>query len=815
MRLSRFAGVLLVLAIACSGSPQGCTGCGPAATAYPDPPPPGGEVLPGGARARLTTGALDFLEHHLGALLAAFLVVEGDRGVYPLDEAAVGGSTAPLIIRDGCIGEPDLPCAPRDGDPAAELGPTYRSTVAFDLAALSDGLSLAWLPPDGSGRPGLHLAVSELDLFVDLAFVTNITALGAAACHAQDTPGYAALRLKELSFDLRLGVDTVGPSPRLTSSTENVLVDLGQATDDSALHLTVTACDGVADPGCDDPRCHGAYGDFPATDCQEVCGLFDLFAQLGGFLTAVLDPVLDTLAPSLAAAVSDALVGGLGAVPLGVETEVDLAALTGGLIPAAEPLRLKATLDPVVGVRGELPGRGLETAFNVGFTTPTPAVCAANAIAPDFMAATGAPPDYTGFVEIFDAMSGTSRFEAYHAAISIAEATLSQALFAAFQGGLLCFNLTSQQVAALAGGAFELNAGLLMNFDARLAGIAEPSAPLMLGLWASRAPTIRLGAGGDIGGVADPLVEIAVTELGVDIFVELDHELVRLAGIVADVVVRLGVDRAPGGILELVVKDVTLVDSRQIYNELAPDADLSSLLKLIVDLALGQLLAGSQRFPIDVTNSLGSALGVPLYVRLNALRRDLGPSGAAFLSAYATLCDEAEIGDPRNLTCYLPKLGLGVIPRLGASVVTSPATTRGRATLALSVEAAVPLPWVFQTRVDKGPWSHAALAVGGRLEISSPRLLVAGAHVVEIRARLPENDTLASEPVALEIDVPPIAWVRAAPLADSGALPTESAGPFGCQTTPTDPAVFVAIAALVRRRRPSPPAVGRLSPPSA
>jgi hypothetical protein len=173
------------------------------------------------------------------------------------------------------------------------------------------------------------------------------------------------------------------------------------------------------------------------------------------------------------------------------------------------------------------------------------------------------------------------------------------------------------------------------------------------------------------------------------------------------------------------------------------------------------------------------------------------------LSAYATLCDEAEIQDPQNLTCYLPKLGRAPLPKVGAKVVTQPALARGRATLAVAVEPAAAVPWAFQVKVDRGPWSRSAPAVDGQLEVASPRLFVAGMHAIELRARIPGNDTVASAPVTVQVDVPPVAWLSAAPPSEATAAAAADppAAPFGCQATPTSLSLLAALFALRPRHR--------------
>ncbi|MEE8409537.1 MAG: hypothetical protein V3T05_08025, partial [Myxococcota bacterium] len=757
MRIKRCAPAgLLAAMIACSGTGSTCSDCsGMSAVPYPDPAPPGGSVQVDVLHARVTQNALDFVASHIGSLLGSFLTVEGDMGVYYLDETLFDPASdpmVPILIRDGCIGdlEMDLSCAGTS---------TGKSKISFDLDAMSKSLSLTWLDADTAGRPGMRFSITDFELFIDMVMVTNIDLLGAAACHVQNPTGVAALQVAEMSFDIRLGIDRTGPTPVFATAVENVNLDLGSAVDDSALNLTVAACDGVADLACTDPCCGGTCDStVTQASCDQVCGLFDLFAQLGGFLTSVLEPLLAELGPQLAGAVSDALRAALADAPLGTETELDLGELTGELLSGAQPLRFKAGVGNVFDVLPPSPslspGRGLDIGIDVGLTAAVPAVCATDVDPADFSLLSGAPPDYTGFVEVFDDTLGSSHFEAYHIGMSISEAMLAQFLWGAFLGGAFCLRLDAYDIEELSGGAFSLTAGLLMNFDARLTGLTEQDAPMLLTLWSTKPPTVRIGAGGAIAaGMEDPLIEVIADDMQIGISMMIDDDQKRVTGIVADLIIRMGVERTPNQNLELVLQSIEVADLRQEYNELAPSADLSGLFGLVIDLAVGQLLGDSLSFELNFTEAIAGALSVPLYLRLNALRRDLGPTGASFMTIYATLCDEVEVDDPNNTTCFVPGgIAGNSVSSLAARLADESslyveadldrfppdrwvAAPSGRALLQVEAGPLRPEATIYQFRVDHGAWSTFRPAPDGLLVVDSFRLLVLGQHLVQVRAR--------------------------------------------------------------------------------
>lgn len=766
--LGRYAAsTLLALLVACSGTGGSCSDCsGTSLVQYPEPAPPGGELLTDAVRVHITDNALEFVRTHVGSLLGDSLTVEDGYGVYLLDEALFDAAADPVFLRDGCIGEPDSPCT------GATTG---VSKISFDLAALSDALTVEWLEPDADSRPGIHVALNDFGVLLDIVMVTNLDLLGAAACRLQNPPGEAAFRLAELSFDVRLDLETSGAGPPvLTSAVENMVVDV-DAADDEAINLQVTACDGAADPSCSDPccaangTCDAAVAETVCTDAQGhgVCDMFDLFAQLGGFLATVLDPLLAQLGPSIAGAVSDAAADAFAGVPLGVETSIDLASLSGGTLAGSQPVNTKVEVQPGLELAGSGPGRGLQVKVGAGAAAPTAAICASDATPPDLSALAGPPPDFTGFIEVFDDTSGSSHFEPYHAVASVSEATLAQLFWAAFRSGALCLRLDSYDIEALAGGAFPFTAGLLMSFDIRLAGITDPAAPLLLTLWATKEPALRLGAGGPIAdGMEDPLIELTIDDLLVGISLALDDNPMRLTAINADLVVRLVVERTPDNTLELVLQDIAVEDVRQLQNELVPASDLSGLFALVVDLAVGQL-GDNLRFDLDTAAS-GVDSG-PLAVHLNALRRDVGTTGANFLSLYATLCDVADTADETNAACHAPGAGEGRAPANIAARLADEASLyvdadparfpadrwdaapSGRATLRVAAGPGPAVAYAYQFRVDDGPWSSYRAAPDGLLEVESARLLLVGRHAISVRARPVGDYRMRSDAAAVEL----------------------------------------------------------------
>lgn len=763
-RISRSRAIAwaVLAVVACDGTSQdGCgSDCaGGTSVPYPDPAPPGGELQTDIVRARITQHALDFLGDHLEVLLGTFFTIEDGTAVYYLDETLVNESLDPnafIQIRDGCplstAVTPPETCAPA----------TFPSQVSLDLQALSEALSLAWLEADSSGRPGIRLELEDFELSTDIAIrMQQDDFLGTGVCHIKDSHGKPALRLKGLSFDIRVGVDDSGEAPTIEGSVENVAVDLG-TTDDSTLNVTVTPCNGVDDIGCADADCPSGPG-----ECTRICSSFDFLTELG-FMDAVLEPVVNAMAPSLAESVSGLLVDALAAAPLKFETQLDLGGLLGALFGHAQPLHLNIEAGTELGVEGFGPGRGLNLGLGGGVAASEAATCSAEASPPDLAALRGPPPAFTGFLEV--KTDGESRIEAYDLAASASEALIAQMAWAAFQSGLVCLDIDSYDVEALAGNAFPFTAGLLLNFDTALAGLTDHDAPMIATIRPTSAPTVRLGAGRIVAdGYEEPLVEVVLDDMDVSISMFLDESLLLVSTLRADLIVQVGILRTPDQALELVVNNVIFDDSHELYNELAPGADLSGLLELVVDLAVGTLLGDSLRFKLDLSETLSDALGLPIYLRINGVRRDLGPApkDASYLSVYATLCDDKEVADPKNPTCFQPSTtkrsflppsvsnvrqqSLYVAPDRAHRELGWTGLPSGQARLELAPGSQPIGRYEFQVRVDHGPWSNFRDASESALLVQSPRLRVTGLHQIEVRSRVQGRYMTRSQAQQLEV----------------------------------------------------------------
>jgi hypothetical protein len=747
--------LVLALAVACQGG-GGCGDCtGTDFAPYPAPPPAGGEVLSEALRVRVTQSTLDFLRRHITLILGSSVTMEGDRAVFYIDETRLAPDGA-LLMRDGCIGDNVTPC------PA----PSRRSKVSLDLSDLTDRLVLEWLPPTTTEpRPGVRFSLRDIEVFLDLTIVTNVPSssgldLKDAVCHVRDAGELAAVRLAEFGFDLRFSVDDSGGAPVLDAEVVDLAPDFGGTGESSVINLLVSPChssrgDGTCDDplcACDDPACAGAN---PALEhCDDVCGLVDLFAQLSGFITALLEPLLEELAPELGDAISEGLLGTVGALPLSLETQLQLPGGASSIFDGATPLALKLGLTPALTVAPSptsstwlLPGRGLELVLDTGVATATVARCAAGVAPPPL--SVGPAPSFSGFVEIVDSL-GQSHFEMYHLVATLAEAQVSQILWTAFQSGALCMTIDAGNIQWLAGTSFPFTAALLETFDQRLGGLAASDAALAIALTPRGPPLIRLGAGHEVAtGVLDPLIQVTLDDLDLDVYLSIDGAPSRVAGLTVDVALNLAIERTPVGGLEVVIAGMEILESRSTYNELAPNVDMAELVLVVADFVLDTMLGDSARFALPFPSSLESSLGMDVSLRFNTVRRDLGPGvdGSPYLSLYISMCGGEDMADPDNITCYDPAYtlardsitaGLRLADTESLYVAIDPerwsAAPSGRALLAVDFAGdADTLELSFQ--VDGGAFSTFRPLRDGMIEIASPKLRVLGRHTIGARLR--------------------------------------------------------------------------------
>jgi hypothetical protein len=696
--------ILFILMTACSNN-QSCGGTA-IDTPYPNPPPAGGDILQNSVQVHVMPRALNTLGRTLPILARnkGSFNLDGQRLVYPLTANTLG-SNSPLQFLEGCA-DPKSSCP--------------NSQLAINLNNLADGIQLTWLPNDATGRPGLRIAVNNLDLSLDAAVKINGSKyFPTAVCRVFDAANGAAVHVAQLTFDIRLATQ----NGRVSAVLADLVINLDPT---QPVWLNVEGCDHGT---CQDPICVG-------TICEKVCTHLNLFSQPNSIFNQLVNPLVEKLAPAIGQMIQESLVNKLTDLNLTRDIAITSPAASADV---AQSLLLHFALGD--SLRTQL--NGASNHFVMPFNVAIGAhknVCAGSHAPPALAPLLGPPPAFTGYVSV-RAANNTSRLEGYDAALSVSEATVAQAVWSAFYGGFLCSTLTSEDIAKATNGQMILNSQFILRLRPDLGNISLPNAPMLLGFQATEPPVVHLGADGPTTSAAnEPLINVDLKNLVLSLYMYIDESQQQVVQFSTDANVQLGVERSSERGLEIVLRKLSVTNVRQTYNELVPDVDLTNFVGSLVKIGLDQV-GGAIKFPIDFSALLQVTAQLPLEVRLNAIHRDLGPTGAAYLTAYATLCSRTDVKDPANAVCHIKS------PVLPSSVAVK------RVRLG-SLDLDVNNQREYQYRVDGGIWSSYQQAPNSVLMIESPQLLLTGAHVVQLRERIANNYMSTSEPQDVHVVVP-------------------------------------------------------------
>ncbi len=357
-----------------------------------------------------------------------------------------------------------------------------------------------------------------------------------------------------------------------------------------------------------------------------------------------------------------------------------------------------------------------------------------------------APPPRLGFTDV---VPGTA--VPYMAGIGVSDRFLDWFLYQGYLGGLFCLSLGSDTTDMLSSGTFSL----LMGSLATLTG--GENTPVMLRMRPEHVPNIEIGAGTfttDAQGnrvIEDPLLHVFLPGLALDFYVMIDERFVRVVTLTQDITLRLALDfTAQNELVPLFGPDSITIDNVRATNYwlLAEEpASLEQLVPTLIDMAL-PLLTGALE-PIALPPIQGFALSIA------AVQGDYDRPGTPYheyLGLYANLSLAPIQPTPRRTRATLVEL---VTPPAALMAIGAPGGPRApRATLELGADGEAPAE--FSWRLDGGGWS--LFQPGPRLEVTSPRLLLAGRHLLEVRARTPGDYTsLDPTPARIALEVSALA----------------------------------------------------------
>lgn len=568
----------------------------------------------------------------------------------------------------------------------------------------------------------------------------NIIGTNSTVCpaEAEDCDGMGLLT--SVSFDLlitpRIGSGAECDFPQLG---ECFLIDADVANvtlgnfDSSSLEITAATSCVVASP---EPDCDGECSDTGTFDgqgdaeCRLTCEASDFIADSAASLSGALE---DTFEGILDGFVEDALgdaLADIDGMPATAAARLDLetllpfgaSALDVGydLSPGAEAFDINcAAGTDCAGARGMdiVMSTGVEAAPD---EAPSEAVPPHDCVLPvdeaAFLALYGAS-EFTAPLDV--ALTGEQAGVPYHLGLSIARVGMNQALFAAYNTGVLCLDLDSEDVHALTSGAFPLSAGTLNTLTGgQLAALTPSSSPALVTLTPSSPPVARLGAGDETEGHL--ILEWKRVRVGFYVF--LYERYARVFAVDVDLSLELtALYDDVGQILELSISSgPTLENYEQVYSELLPGVDYTELLEGLVGNVIDQMLGGQLSFEVDlgIGGLLSNATGVPLAVEVSGIET-VGPSGTRErLNLYFTLKDGA--------VSPLVKAAIGdVVVHSRSDDVLRIAGAYRRIDDGLQVLA----------RVDGGAWHGPFASADGFIDVQHPSLVFPGVHDVELRAR--------------------------------------------------------------------------------
>ena len=303
----------------------------------------------------------------------------------------------------------------------------------------------------------------------------------------------------------------------------------------------------------------------------------------------------------------------------------------------------------------------------------------------------------------------------YDVGLSVSGQMLSEVLFRAQQSGALCLELGQESVSALESG---LLATLLPSLGKLTGG---QSVPLRIVIRPVKPPTAVVGEGtvGPDGKPLDPLVRLNWQGVEIDAYALLDDRQARLFTVAADLSLPLGVTLdGCSGVTPVVGSLTGAITNVQVKNSeilAEPLTVLQNLVPSLLTLAEPQLAMGLSGFTLPRFNGFQLSL--------------VGARGIGQVSGTSTY---------NHIGLYADLLSGGMMCKRSATASTQLVRAASKSKDLASLDTGIGRQ--FSWRVDEGLWSTWQKADAmGWLQVLHPRLLLGGAHVIELRT--PEGET--------------------------------------------------------------------------
>lgn len=433
-------------------------------------------------------------------------------------------------------------------------------------------------------------------------------------------------------------------------------------------------------------------------------------------------------------------------VPLGMAGSVDLAEQLGGLGGAGgQPLDILLAagqqqdplLDPLIVSDGlELRMIGaVDTTRDACVPQPDPAEVPSNA-APPRLSFTPTVPG-----------SGDS----YMAGIGVSDAFFDWFIYKAYLSGVLCLSIGTETTDMLTSSTISLM-GLASLND--LTG--GRNVPVKLKLKPGHVPYMEVGAGTfttDADGnrvIDEPLLYVFMPGMVLDFYVLLDEHWTRILTFTIDLSLDLGLDMNQDNmIIPIFGEDSIHLDNvvASNYELLAEDPQaLEQMIPTLIGMALPMLTGAIA--PIQIPPIQGFALDIK---GIKGVMPRAGTDFYEYLGLYANLSlAPVQPGPGRQTRASVSEVA---VPRLDQMSIYNPGGPQ-YPEVTIMASTASGQPAEYSVRLDDGFWSP--FSPGPELKLRDPRLLLAGRHHIDVRARTPgDYRSLDTRPIELTVDIEP------------------------------------------------------------
>ncbi len=776
----------VLMAAGCAGG--GCSSC-TTFTPLPNGFPSDKRVENAGS-ARITRSGLDFLGQNLGKLASGILGSSG--GVVPFTVPTSTNTTSGIsytICPNGadangnpkiCTAEIDLGNAHLTIDPLGPSDLRIYGTIPVRAQDIQVSVALGICTPtvnvalDGDGTcPGGSFDTFPLDVDIQV--------------HVDQNPNHTA-RFGYSQISIQRVVDQ-------TAATDNLK--------QSVQVCGIASCDALC---CATDFCTCALAG-AASGLKST--LIDALAPtVIGFLEDTIDQTLcqktnPALSPSCPAGSSDSsgickyADGTCASTLLGLDGHGDLGSLLASLSPGtqADMDFLFAAggasksdhdtdlswgdLDPTP-VDGTGKGQGGVTLGMIGGAEPSPI---SKCIKPvDLVLPTAIPIPTELYGEtVTDWPAGTP---GPHLGLAVSERFANHALGGAYNSGLFCVGVSTENLGLLSSGTI----GLLAPSSKALGLQSEPQ-QVAIALRPSGPPTIAFGNGTDLA--TDPLVRVKLSQVAIDFYIFSDDRFIRFMTATYDLDIPANLTVGPDG-LEPTIDQIGVANGKVTNSELLSDKpeDLATAIGNLLGSLVGQELAGTIP-PIDLNKSL-SSLGVDLVIPDTAdgkgspgLRK-LTKGQDNYLGVFASF-ELPSNADPLPAGAFTSaKLEKKLVELDGLALATATADNAPY----VEIEAASDLDdgtrvIEYQYKVDQGFWHP--FTKGPKLAFRDEWLRVQGDHTIHVRSRVAgQPRTLDPVPaqVAVHVDAKDVAGGKVELI--RGRADAASAAGCGCEVAGSD-----------------------------